>query len=214
MFITIMKYSRQDLFRFRVCSLRIDSTLRQNLQSLRLCRRHRGIKAGRRHSRRTAHSAPYYEHKQHQLSSFTKVGLGNAQSDGNKSEPLIPPPTLYIFNAASIVKPHAIEKLAAEFIGYGVDIAVISETHLKKKHADSCVSIDGYLLFRRDRARRKCGGVAVYIRHSSTAAEYKPPVAGNNPDFEILWVKVVQSGDVHWRVVPPAESDLRDDTPA
>jgi hypothetical protein len=42
---------------------------------------------------------------------------------------------------------HAIEKLAAELIGYGIDIAVISETHLKKKHADSCVSVDGYLLF-------------------------------------------------------------------
>jgi hypothetical protein len=45
------------------------------LQNLRLCR-HRGIKAGRRHSRRTAHSTPN-KHKQQQLLSFTKVGLGN-----------------------------------------------------------------------------------------------------------------------------------------
>jgi hypothetical protein len=79
---------------------------------------------------------------------------------------------------------------------YGVDIAVISETHPKKQHADSCVSIDGYVLFRRDRARRKCSGVAVYTRQSSTVVEYKPPVAGNNPDVEILWVKVVLSSDV------------------
>jgi hypothetical protein len=108
----------------------------------------------------------------------------------HKSEPYTPPPTLYVFNAASIVKPHATEKLAAELTGYGFDTAVISETHLKKKHADSCRSIDGYMLFRRDRARRKCGGIAVYIRQSSTAVEYKTPIAGNNPDFEILWVKV------------------------
>ena len=190
-----MKYSRQDLFRFRVRSLRIDSALQQKLQNLRLCRRLRGIKAGRRHSRCTAHSTPH-KCKQRQPFDFTTAGLGNAQSDGIKSEPFTQPPTLYVFNAASIVKSHAIEKLAAELIGYGVDIAVISETHLKKKHADSCVSIDGYVLFRRDRVRRKCGGVAVYIRQSSTAVEYKPPVAGNNPDFEILWVKVIQSGDI------------------
>jgi hypothetical protein len=76
-------------------------------------------------------------------------------------------------------------------------ISPSSARHIsRKKHADSCVSVNGYLLFRRDRSRRKCGGVAVYIRQSSTAVEYKPPIAGNNPDFEILWVKVVQSGDV------------------
>jgi hypothetical protein len=30
---------------------------------------------------------------------------------------------------------------------YDVDVAVITETHLKKKHADSCVDIDNYALF-------------------------------------------------------------------
>jgi hypothetical protein len=89
----------------------------------------------------------------------------------------------------SIVKPHAIEKFAAELTGYGVDIA------RQKQHADSCVSVDGYALFRRDGARRKCGGIAAYIRQSSIAVVYKPPVAGNNPDFDILWFKVKQSGD-------------------
>jgi hypothetical protein len=130
--------------------------------------------------------------------SFIKDGLGNAQSCGNKSEPFTPPPILCIFSAASIVKPHAIEKHAAELTltGSGVDVAAISETHVKKKHADSGVSIDGNLLLRRNRARRKCGGVAVYIRQLSTVVDYTPPVAGNNPDFEILWVKVIQSGDV------------------
>jgi hypothetical protein len=52
-----MKYSRQDLFRFRAPN--IDSALQQKLQNLRLCRRPRGIKASRRHSRCTAKSAPH-----------------------------------------------------------------------------------------------------------------------------------------------------------
>jgi hypothetical protein len=47
---------------------------------------------------------------------------------------------------------------------------VISETHLKKKYADSCVAIDGYVLFQRDRLGRKGGGVAIYVRHSLKAA--------------------------------------------
>jgi len=70
-------------------------------------------------------------------------------------------PTLYVFNSASLVKPNAIEQLTVQLMGYDVDIAVISESHLKKRHADSCVNINGYALFRRDRARRKGGGVVI-----------------------------------------------------
>jgi hypothetical protein len=40
----------------------------------------------------------------------------------------------------------------------------------------------------------------------STAVEYKPPVAGNNPDFEILWGqgRTERRCDVHCSVVPYA----------
>ena len=71
-----------------------------------------------------------------------------------------------MFNSASLVKPNAIERLTAEVIGYDIDIAIISEMHLKKRHADSCVSISRYALFRRDRVRHKGGGVAVYVRNT------------------------------------------------
>jgi hypothetical protein len=72
-----MKYSRQDLFLFRVRPLRIDYALQQKLQNLRLCRRPCEIKAGRRHSRCAANSTPY-KCKQRQPLNFTTVGLGNA----------------------------------------------------------------------------------------------------------------------------------------
>jgi len=42
-------------------------------------------------------------------------------------------PTLFVFNAASLAKPHAIEQLQTDLIGYSVDVAVVSETHFKKK---------------------------------------------------------------------------------
>jgi len=36
-------------------------------------------------------------------------------------------PTLYVLNAAAVTKPHAVQHLAADLIGYKVDIAVITE---------------------------------------------------------------------------------------
>jgi len=76
-------------------------------------------------------------------------------------------------------EPNAVEQLTVELFGYAVDIAVISESHLKKRHADSCVNINGYTLFRRDRARRKGGGVAIYVRDSQTAAMWTPTPAAD-----------------------------------
>ena len=96
-----------------------------------------------------------------------------------------------MFNAWSVAKPHAIEQLTAELIGYDVDIAVISETHLKpSKHSDSVVNIDGYALFRRDRQGRKGGGV----RRSLNAAVWSIPDL--DPLLELLWVKVSRGNDV------------------
>jgi hypothetical protein len=98
-------------------------------------------------------------------------------------------PTLYVLNAASLVKPHAIEQLGSEIFGYCVNIAVVSETHLKKKHADSFVEIAGYSLFRRDRLGRKGGGVAIYV-HSSIAASKVELVPDLASLFETLWVRI------------------------
>jgi len=43
-------------------------------------------------------------------------------------------PSLYVFNAASLAKPHAIENLSVELEYCNTDIAIISETHFKEKH--------------------------------------------------------------------------------
>ena len=50
-------------------------------------------------------------------------------------------PALYVLNAASLGKPNAIQQLTAELGGYAIDVAVISETHLKRKHTDN-IDID------------------------------------------------------------------------
>ena len=79
------------------------------------------------------------------------------------------PPTMYVLNAAAITKPHAIEHLSADLTGYNADIAVITETHLKKKHADHNFAVNDYTLFRRNRAGRRGGGVAVYVNRCLSA---------------------------------------------
>ena len=98
------------------------------------------------------------------------------------------PPTLYVLNVAAITKPHAIEHVAADLLAYSVEIAVICETHLKKKHSDHSVVIDGYSLFRRDRQARRGGGVAVYVSIRMSAEVWHPPC--DNIDFELLWVTI------------------------
>ena len=111
----------------------------------------------------------------------------NAISNNNNNEYL---PTMYVLNAASLAKPHAIEQLSAELISYNVDVAVISETHLKKKmHTDSAVQITEYNMFRRDRQGRKGGGVAIYVHSSHTASEWQA-TPKLETQFEMLWLQV------------------------
>ena len=73
---------------------------------------------------------------------------------------------------------HALDQLAADLSGYVIDIVVISETHFKpSKHSDSMMNIAGYTLFRRDRPRRRGGGVAIYIgANPHTVAREVQPV--------------------------------------
>jgi len=68
-------------------------------------------------------------------------------------------PSMYVLNAAALTKPHAVQQLAANLASYESDIAVITETHFKSKHDDATLSIPGYTLSRRDRQRRRGGGV-------------------------------------------------------
>jgi len=100
-----------------------------------------------------------------------------------------PLPTLYVFNSASLAKANAVDQLAADLVSYHIDIGFITETHLKSsKHTDKSMNIDGYVLFRRDRSKRRGGGVAFYISSKLAASEIHIP--GDNYMFEVLWLSV------------------------
>jgi len=84
--------------------------------------------------------------------------------------------------------------LAADLSSYGIDVAIVTETHLGAKHSDKIVSVQGYTLYRRDRSTRnasgrltKGGGVAVYVRSSLQFAVWK--YSHDDTTYELLWVR-------------------------
>ncbi len=50
---------------------------------------------------------------------------------------------------------------------------ILTETHLKSYHLDAEVHIRGYTCYRADRVSRTCGGAAIYLHNSITAAKTK-----------------------------------------
>src|SRR6218665_3383544 len=97
-------------------------------------------------------------------------------------------PGLYVINANSIAKMHAIDQLRADLIGYSLDIAIITETHLKAHHPDPMVGLSGYSLIRRDRVAGERGGVAVAVKEGLPAREVC--IDGDTRSLELLWVRV------------------------
>jgi len=57
-----------------------------------------------------------------------------------------------------------IDEIRIFFDGAGMDIICVSESWFKNQHLEKHVGIPGYKLFRADRARRRGGGVAIYVR--------------------------------------------------
>ena len=102
-------------------------------------------------------------------------------------------PRIYLLNAASLAKPHAIEQLTTELIAYSIDICVITETHFKKHHTEGVFNIRGYQLFHRDRLCRRGGGVAIFLREGMDATVIKPD--NDHQDYETLWINLLMGNN-------------------
>lgn len=96
--------------------------------------------------------------------------------------------SVYVFNAAGLSKPHAVEHLTADLTSYDIDIAIVTETHFKSKHSDAISNIPGYTIYRRDRAGRRGGGVATYVRSTLQSTAWAP--ANEDKTFELQWTRV------------------------
>jgi hypothetical protein len=96
------------------------------------------------------------------------------------------PATLHVLNAAALSKSHAVEHLAADLIGSNIEIAIITEIHFKAKHTNSVANIPGYRIFRRDHAKRRGGGVTMYVLSSMQASIWRPST--KDDIYELMWV--------------------------
>ena len=198
----VNRYSRSVLFRIRRFNSRLTADQLRKLSENRLLR-YRGSRGrGRKLSREQAkirvvtghrperpasaqRAGPYTSLRRIELVSYNETRAQAPPLNGSRD-----PPALYVLNAAALSKPHAIEQLTADLIGYHVDIAAITESHFKPKHTDDIVAIAGYSLFRRDRLGRRGGGVAIYVNLTLRAVEWT--FSGDNLQFELLWIKVNQ----------------------
>ena len=75
-------------------------------------------------------------------------------------------PKIYILNVCSIAKPHAFQQILTDVIL--TDVIILTETHLNSKHSSKLFDISDYLLFRKDRLKRKGGGICVCVKQSLT----------------------------------------------
>ena len=71
----------------------------------------------------------------------------------------------------------------------------MSETWLKNHHSTELYHIDDYICYRRDRQRRRGGGVAIFAKADMKSELFIPP--GDRDEFEILWIKV-NTGSNHY----------------
>ena len=69
----------------------------------------------------------------------------------------------YVVNARSLKKVNAVQLLQTEMISCECDVAAVTETWLSKAVNSNYSAIDGYTLYRRDRARRRGRGIAMYV---------------------------------------------------
>ena len=73
-------------------------------------------------------------------------------------------PFIYVLKATSIMKANAFEQIVTDVNSIGADIIVLTETWMKEKHADDAFTISGYICLRKDRVKRRGGGVEVFVK--------------------------------------------------
>ena len=73
-------------------------------------------------------------------------------------------PSLLLSNCMSITPK--IDEISFVLHNQDIEIAFFSETWLKQSVPDSCINIENYRVFRRDRENRLHGGVCIYVKDS------------------------------------------------
>ena len=118
-----------------------------------------------------------------------------------------------MINATSVVKTGALRQLATDLKQFQICVAIVAESWFTSKHCDQLVHIDGYVLHRKDRYKKKGGGVAIYVRSdivSRIIVPHSVTCTGICSYTEVLWVEVFLSWYyiLYSRMLSPTKSSL------
>jgi len=107
---------------------------------------------------------------------------------------------IFFLNPTSLAKPGAVQLLQTELVQGNIGIALIAESWFSKAHDDNVVSIENYSIFRRDRCKRKGGGLCAYVRndigfHLCESLNHDC-LARNN--LEIMWIEGIWNGNYYY----------------
>ena len=94
-------------------------------------------------------------------------------------------PTLLLTNANHLM--NKLDELHILTSSHMPDIIAITESWLSEAVPDNAVSLNNYVVFRKDRINKQGGGVVLYVR-DNILCSLLPGV--NDSDFEIIWVKL------------------------
>ena len=171
-------YSRVDLIKFKYAALcyNIDRSVRKKLFLFKIWNPVNIYRSHRLHPTEN-HSRPTQRRK-----------AAAPRTLSNVAPPHVVLPSLYLVNASSLAKPHAIEQLETDVKGYDSEIVMVTETHLKQKHSEATFAFENYRTIRRDRAKRRGGGVAMFVKKSLSFT-----VLEKSDHFEIIWVCIESS---------------------
>ena len=118
-------------------------------------------------------------------SSVPKHEINNIPSDHSNLMP-----KFYLLNPTSLAKPNALQLLSTEVKSQKIDFVLICETWFNKMHCNNYCSIEGYHVFRRDRRKRKGGGVCIYARDDFFCEDITLSSGESTADIEMLWLHV------------------------
>src|SRR6218665_1818396 len=173
----------------------------------------RGSRGGRRKQRqiqtiitRRKCVRPHSPNRTNHLN-LIKIPISTSVNTASRPADLHTAPSIYIINANSIAKTHALEQLTADMLAYDIGIAIVTETKLKAKHRTETFAIKGFQLFRRDRPDRGGGGVAVYVSDKYKASEC--PVTEPHRDKE-LRVEACSPPIIMGAIYHPPKHNYRD----
>jgi hypothetical protein len=96
-------------------------------------------------------------------------------------------PLIFILNTCSIVKPHAFDQLKSDIVDLNPDVVVLTETHMNSRHPSELFSFPGYIFFRKDRCKRKGGGICVLVRDTLKPNRLQESFLLDNT--ECLWLR-------------------------